>query len=72
MEALTGEKIPIPGLIVLNISTPLHNSIYVCIKNIPHLQGLRLAHLITEDENFEISLLIGADHYWNLVGDHIV
>ena len=38
----------------------------------PHLQGLTLAHPITDKENFEISLLIGSDHYWNFVGDHIV
>ena len=38
----------------------------------PHLQGLILAHPITDKENFEISLLIGSDHYWNFVGDHII
>jgi len=31
-----------------------------------------LAHPIIEDESFEISLLIGADHCWNFVGDHII
>jgi len=72
VEALTGEKIPVSVLIVQNISTPLHNSIHACIKGIPHLRGLRLTHPITGDENFEISLLIGADQYWNFVGDHII
>ena len=24
------------------------------------------------DEHIEISLLIDADHYWNLIGDHII
>jgi len=72
VEVLTGEKIPVSGLIVPSISTPLHNSFHVCVKNIPHLQGLILAHPITGDEHFEISLLIGADQYWNFVGDHIV
>ena len=37
-----------------------------------HLQGLTLAHPITDKENFEISLLIRSDHYQNFVGDHIV
>ena len=41
-------------------------------QNIPHLQGLTLAHPITGDEYFEVSLLIGTDQYWNFVGDHIV
>ena len=31
-----------------------------------------IAHPITGDEHFEISLLIGADQYWNFIGDHIV
>ena len=39
---------------------------------LPHLQGLPLAHPVTAAENFGISLLIGADHYWDLVGDHII
>ena len=39
---------------------------------LPHLKELPLAHPVTEAENFEISLLVGADFYWNLVGDHII
>ena len=31
-----------------------------------------MAHPIAYEENFEISLLIGADHHWNFVGDHTV
>jgi len=30
---------------------------------LPHLQGLPLAHPVTAAENFQISLLIGADYY---------
>lgn len=37
-----------------------------------YLQGLRLANPVTRSGNFEISLLIGADYYWQFVGDHIV
>jgi hypothetical protein len=33
---------------------------------------LKLAHPVTSDKNFEISLLIGADHYWDFVEDHII
>ena len=30
----------------------------------PHLQGLKLAHPVTSNKNFTISLLIGTDYYW--------
>ena len=36
------------------------------------MKGLQLAHPITENENFEISVLIGADYYWSFVQDHVV
>ena len=42
------------------------------ILQLPHLKGLPIAHPITAAENFEISLLVGADFYWDLVGDHII
>ena len=38
----------------------------------PHLRDLKLAHPITSDKNFTISLLIGTDHYWSFVEDHII
>jgi len=42
------------------------------INTFTHLQGLKLAHSITNQENFQISVVIGADFYWTFVGDHIV
>ena len=62
----SGEKIPLRVLVVArrllhHFTTPL-----------PHLRGLKLAHLITSDESFDVSLLIGADHYWDLVEDHVI
>ena len=30
-----------------------------------------LVHPIVGDRPFEVSLLIGVDHYWKLVGDHV-
>ena len=38
----------------------------------PYLQGLNLAHPVTSDHKFEISLLIGTDYYWSFIQDHIV
>ena len=34
--------------------------------------GIKLAHPMTDDENFEISILIGADYYWTFVEDHTI
>ena len=38
----------------------------------PHLRRLKLAHLVTSDENFAIFLLIGADHYWDIIKDTVI
>lgn len=67
-----GEKIPLRVFVVDKITTPLQNHLRQHIQDIPHLKGLRLAHPITSDKNFDISLLIGADHYWDIVEDTII
>jgi len=38
----------------------------------PHLRDLKLAHPVTSEKNFAISLLIGTDYYWRFVKDHII
>lgn len=69
----TGIHVPITVLIVPSIATPLENTVKTSIlTQLPYLNGLRLAHPVTRSDSFEISLLIGADHYWDLVGDHTV
>ena len=40
--------------------------------HLSHLQNLQLAHPLAAKQEFKISLLVGADHYWDIVGDHIV
>ena len=44
------------------------------VFSLPRLKGLPIAHSVTmaDHENFKISLLVGADFYWDLVGDHII
>lgn len=54
------------------IATPLRNAASTSFIKLTHLKGLPLAHLVTSDRKFEISLLIGADHYWDIVGDKVV
>ena len=72
VQTNVGEIIPITVLIVPSIAIPIQNSFRVALDNVPHLRGLDLAHPITSDQNFQISLLIGTDHYWLFVQDHIV
>jgi len=69
---LNGSRIPISVLIVPKLAAPIKNSVRACLKDIPYLKDLPLAHPVTSDENFEISILIGADFYWQFVQDNIV
>ena len=66
-----GEQIPLRVLVVEQIATPLQNRFRQQLHTVPHLTGLQLAHPVTSDENFEISLLIGADHYWDTVKETV-
>ena len=42
------------------------------VSKLPYLKDLQLAHPITEDDSFEITILVGADYYWTLVQDQII
>ena len=72
VETELGHTIPISVLIVPFIAAPLNNYLHTSIENFPHLRGLKLAHPITNIENFQVSVLIGADYYWTFVEDKIV
>ncbi|XP_045198527.1 uncharacterized protein LOC123552846 [Mercenaria mercenaria] len=65
------ERIEIDVLIVPTIAVPLRN-LHRTTSALPYLRGLKLAHPVTEDETFNISLLIGADKYWEIVGNRVV
>ena len=70
--ALSGETIPIKVLIIPKIAVPLQSNIYKHLHSFPYLYGIRLAHPIESAEKFPITLLVGADHYWDIVGDDII
>ena len=72
VETESGERIPITVLIVPFIAAPLQNSVRASINSFQYLKGLKLAHPVTNDNNFQISVLIGADFYWTFVQDNIV
>ena len=69
---LSGQPIPITVLVVPRIATPLQNTVTLSVTCLPHLQSLTLAHPLTTDKEFNISLLVGADHYWDIVGNNII
>ena len=72
LDTLTGQTIPMTVLVVPHIATPLQNTVTLNVAHLPHLQNLPLAHPLSADKEFDISLLVGADHYWDVVGDVIV
>ena len=68
----SGAKIPLRVFVVEKITTPLQTHVQQGVEDLPHLRGLKLAHPISSAESFDVSLLIGADHYWDLVEDHVI
>ena len=72
IKTRNGQLPPLSTLITPTIATPLRNTASTSITNLTHLKGLPLAHPVTGDKKFDISLLIGADHYWDLVGDEVI
>ena len=72
VETESSELIPISVLIVPSIAAPIQNLVSTSVYTMPHLRDLKLAHPITSDKNFTISLLIETDHYWSFVEDHII
>ena len=68
----SGRKtIPIDVLIMPTIAAPLSN-MPPEVRKLKYLKGLKLAHPVTQDGEFDISFLIGADHYWKIVKNHVV
>ena len=72
LETQNGGKLPMDVLIVPKIAAPLQNVANVEAAKLPYLHGLKLAHHVTQDDKFEINLLIGADYYWAIVQDKVI
>ena len=71
-ETLAITKHVLQNLPPINTGTPLRNTMKTNITQLPHLRGLPLGHPVMRDDSFKISLLIGSDHYWDIVEDHII
>ena len=72
VHTLSGDKFPVSFLIVPKIAPPIQNYVRTPLNHLPHAIGIKLAHPGTDEENFEISILIGADNYWTFVEDHTI
>ena len=42
------------------------------VIKIPYLKDLHLVHPVTDDDNFELTVLVGADYYWTFVQDQVI
>ena len=62
IETVTGERIPMSVLVIPSIAAPIQSSVNLSIRNMPYLRGLNLAHPVTSEQNFEISLLVITGH----------
>ena len=67
LVTMTGQSIPLTVLVVPRIATPLQNTVTFNVAHLPHLQNLPLAHPQSADKEFDVSLLVGADHYWDML-----
>ncbi|XP_063411556.1 uncharacterized protein LOC134694475 [Mytilus trossulus] len=72
LKANNGEIIPLKVLIVPSIASPLQSQSRKITQGLHYLHGLSLAHPVTDAESFELTLLIGADFYWNIVQDKVI
>ncbi|XP_062616210.1 uncharacterized protein LOC134277925 [Saccostrea cucullata] len=66
----SGERIQIHVVIVPCIAAKIHTH-QVPIKNLTYLKRLKLAHSY-DGSTFDVSLLIGVDHFWDIVGNDII
>ena len=72
IKTISGELIPVSVPVIPSIAVPIQSLINSSVRNMSYLQGLKLAHPVTSDHQFKISILIGTDYYWTFIQDHIV
>ena len=66
------EKVKLDVLIVPTIAVPLQTGAQDRASKLPYLKGIKLVHPVTRDNEFDISLLIGADQYWSVAEDKVI
>ena len=71
LQTEEGEEIGINVLVIPQIAAPIETHIK-SVANMSHLRDLKLAHPASAGDLFDINVLIGADHYWDIVGDKVI
>ncbi|XP_006824713.1 uncharacterized protein LOC102809329 [Saccoglossus kowalevskii] len=72
LHTLTGDKTAINVLLIPEISDNLTHHVNSDLLTLPYLRDLTLAHPVSNGLAFDIDILIGADYYWDLIGDQII
>ena len=72
LETTEGTEIPISVLITPRIPQPLRNLPFSYVKQLPYLKDLHLNHAISDSDDINISMLIGADGYWSIVQEAVI
>ena len=72
IKTQAGNYIQITAVVVPQISTPIRNMSVRDINKFQHLQNIKLAHPPTDDTTSDITVLIGADYYWDIVENHTI
>ncbi|XP_074658424.1 uncharacterized protein LOC141911298 [Tubulanus polymorphus] len=72
LKTKNGSILDLKALVTDAISSPMQTYSYN-LKNLDYLNGLQLAHPLTyTDYSYDLSILIGADYYWQLVENETV
>lgn len=72
VHTITSDKIAISALVVPVISAPVKNYVNSSLLGLSYLRKLRFAHPISNEDSFEITVLIGADFYWDFMENNVI
>ena len=72
IETAQEETITIRVIIVPTIAAPLTTYTGANVRDLPHLKGLLSAQINVDDSPFTVDILIGADHYWDIVENEVI
>ena len=64
-------EIGIKVLVVPQIAAPIENHMN-SVANMTHLCDLKLAHPVSANRLFDINIVIGANNYWDIVGNKVI
>jgi hypothetical protein len=66
---IENQPIIVRAIVIDFLVNPLEDGYRKNLQDLAHLKDLRLAHPFTGQETFHVDILIGADCYWQFIGD---